>query len=77
MIQDRGLRHWELEPAYKATREDIDVEKVQAFRARRSASGRQPGRFKPIERVLVGLRCAVEMSGGTIVPTNAGLLFFG
>lgn len=77
MIYDRGLRDWELEPAYNATMEDIDLEKVKAFIARRSASGRQSGRFKNIERVLIGMRCAVEVSGGTIVPTNAGMLFFG
>ncbi len=77
MIYDRGLRDWELEPAYNATMEDIDVEKVKAFIAQRSASGRQTGRFKNIERVLIGMRCAVEASGGTIVPTNAGMLFFG
>ncbi len=77
MIYDRGLRDWELEPAYNATMENIDLEKVKAFIARRSASGRQSGRFKNIERVLVGMRCAVEVSGGTIVPTNAGILFFG
>ena len=77
MIYDRGLRDWELEPAYNATMEDIELGKVKAFIARRSASGRQSGRFKNIERVLVGMRCAVEMSGGTIVPTNAGMLFLG
>src|SRR6266436_8471240 len=77
MIYDRGLRDWELEPAYNATMENIDLEKVKAFIARRSASGRQSGRFKNIERVLVGMRCAVEVSGGTIVPTNAGILVFG
>jgi predicted HTH transcriptional regulator len=77
MIYDRGLRVWELEPAYNATMEDLDVAKVQAFIAQRSASGRQSGRFKDIERVLIGMRCAVEVSGGTIVPTNAGILFFG
>src|SRR3989442_3744161 len=77
MIYDRGLRDWEVEPAYNATMEDMDLEKVKTFIARRSASGRQSGRFKNIERVLVGMRCAVEVSGGTIVPTNAGILFFG
>src|SRR5579884_4010175 len=44
MIYDRGLREWELEPAYNATMEDLDLGKVR---------------------------------GGTIVPTNAGILFFG
>jgi ATP-dependent DNA helicase RecG len=77
MIYDRGLRDWELEPAYNATMEDLDVEKVKAFIARRAASGRQSGRFKNIERALIGMRCAVEVSGGTIAPTNAGILFFG
>ena len=76
MIYDRGLRDWEVEPAYNATMEDMDLEKVQAFIARRSASGRS-GRFKNIERVLIGMRCAVEVRRGTIVPTNAGMLFFG
>jgi len=77
MIYDRGLRDWELEPAYNATMEDLDVEKVKAFIARRSASGRQSGRFKDRERALIGMRCAVEVSSGTTVPTNAGMLFFG
>ena len=55
----------------------MDLEKVQTFIARRSASGRQSDRFKNIERVLIGMRCAVEVHRGTIVPTNAGMLFFG
>ena len=29
IIYDRGLRDWELEPAYNATMEDIDLEKVK------------------------------------------------
>jgi ATP-dependent DNA helicase RecG len=77
MIYDRGLRDWELEPAYDATMEDIDMEKVQSFIAQRSASGRQSSRFKNREQVLIGMRCAVKVSGGAIVPTNAGMLFFG
>jgi ATP-dependent DNA helicase RecG len=77
MIYDRGLRDWELEAAYNATMEDIDLEKVQSFIAQRSSSGRQSGRFKDRERVLIGMRCALEVSSGTIVPTNAGMLFFG
>jgi predicted HTH transcriptional regulator len=77
MIYDRGLRDWELEPAYNATMEDLDLGKVKAFIARRSGSGRQSGRFKDIERTLIGMQCAVEVGGGTVVPTNAGILFFG
>jgi ATP-dependent DNA helicase RecG len=41
------------------------------------ASDRQSARFKDTKRVLIGMRCAVEGGGGTIVPTNAGMLFFG
>ncbi len=37
MIYDRGLRDWELEPAYNATMEDIDSGKVQSFIERDSA----------------------------------------
>jgi ATP-dependent DNA helicase RecG len=77
MIYDRGLRDWELEPAYNATMEDLDLGKVNAFIARRSGSGRQSVRFKDIARTLIGMRCAVEVRGGAIVPTNAGILFFG
>jgi ATP-dependent DNA helicase RecG len=77
MIYDRGLRDWELEPAHNATMEDLDLEKVKAFIARRSVSDRQSSRFKNRERALIGMRCAVEVSGGAIVPTNAGMLFFG
>ncbi len=77
MIYDRGLRDWELEPAYNATMEDMDVEKVQSFLERRSASGRQDGRFKNREQTLIGMRCAVKVKGRTVVPTNAGILFFG
>jgi ATP-dependent DNA helicase RecG len=77
MIYDRGLRDWELEPAYNATMEDMDVEKVTSFIERRAVSGRQHSRFKNREQVLIDLRCAVEVRGGAIVPTNAGMLFFG
>lgn len=74
MIYDRGLRDWELEPAYNATMDDMDLERVNIFLAQRATSGQRSSRFKNIERVLVGMRCAVEVDG-TIVPTNAGILF--
>jgi predicted HTH transcriptional regulator len=76
MIYDRGLRDWELEPAYNATMDDMDLERVNTFLAQRATSGQRSSRFKNIERGLVGMRCAVEVDG-TIVPTNAGILFFG
>jgi predicted HTH transcriptional regulator len=76
MIYDRGLHDWEIEPAYNATMDDMDLERVNIFLAQRAPSGQRSSRFKNIERVLVGMRCAVEVDG-IIVPTNAGILFFG
>jgi predicted HTH transcriptional regulator len=77
MANDRGLLNWEHQPAHNATMEDIDREKVQAYLAQRSANTRQASRFKDMERVLIGMDCAVRTKTGEVVPTNAGLLFFG
>ena len=77
MANDRGLVDWEHQPVRNATMEDIDIEKVKAYLARRSENGRHTSRFKDIERVFIGLECAVKTSDGRVVPTNAGLLFFG
>jgi predicted HTH transcriptional regulator len=76
MANDRGLLDWEHQPARHATMEDIDLEKVRAYLALRSANTRQASRFEHIERVLIGMGCAVTTNSG-LVPTNAGLLFFG
>jgi len=77
MMYDRGVRNWELEPAYNATLDDIDTEKVQVYLDRRVAGGGQVGRFKDMAQVLIGMRCAVTATNGKAVPTNAGILFFG
>jgi ATP-dependent DNA helicase RecG len=77
MMYDRGLRNWELEPAYNAALDDIDEEKVQAYLKRRLAGGGHAGRFKNLEQVLIGMRCAVRTTDEKVVPTNAGILFFG
>jgi ATP-dependent DNA helicase RecG len=76
VANDRGLVDWEHQPVQNATMEDIDLEKVKVYLALRSAHTRQASRFENNERVLIGMRCAVGTSDG-IVPTNAGLLFFG
>src|SRR6266700_3083850 len=76
VANDRGLVDWEHQPVQNATMEDIDLEKVKAYLALRSAHTRQASRFENNERVLIGMRCAVGTSDG-IVPTNAGLLLFG
>jgi ATP-dependent DNA helicase RecG len=77
MANDRGLVDWEHQPARNATMEDLDLEKVKAYLARRSTSDRQVSRFKDLERVLIGMECAVRTNDGKVVPTNAGMLFFG
>jgi hypothetical protein len=58
MIYDRGLRDWELKPAYNATMDDMDLEHLNTFLAQRATSGQRSSRFKNIERILVGMRCA-------------------
>ena len=77
MANDRGLVDWEHQPVRNAAMEDIDLEKVKAYVARRSANHRQASRFKDLERVLIGMECAVMTSDDKVVPTNAGMLFFG
>lgn len=77
LANDRGLQDWELLPARKATMQDINVENVEAYVKQRSTNTRQAGRFNNIEQVLLGMDCATATSSGEIVPTNAGILFFG
>jgi ATP-dependent DNA helicase RecG len=77
MANDRALIRWELLPARNAAMEDIDLEKVEVYLRRRSMGGRQASRFENIEQVLIGMECAVVVDNGKVVPTNAGILFFG
>lgn len=77
MIYDRGLRNWELEPAFNAAIEDLNIEAVRAFLDQRLAAGSQARRFSDIEQVLIGMECAVRGKEGKVVPTNAGIMFFG
>jgi predicted HTH transcriptional regulator len=77
MANDRGLVDWEHQPVLHADMEDIDEEKVNAYLERRMANNRHTARYRDRERVLVGMRCAVVTNDDKVVPTNAGLLFFG
>ncbi|MHB8599721.1 MAG: ATP-binding protein [Ktedonobacteraceae bacterium] len=77
LANDRGLVSWERQPARKATMEDIDMERVKAYLGRRSERSRSGGRLNHVEKALVGLDCATAKSDGELVPTNAGILFFG
>ncbi len=77
MANDRGLVDWEHLPARHATMEDINLEKVKGYVTQYLANTRQASHLKDIERVLIGMECAVRTRDGNVVPTNAGLLFFG
>jgi ATP-dependent DNA helicase RecG len=77
LLGDKGLVDWEHQPVRGATMEDIDMGKVEAYLKERSTRERQPGRFEHMEQILVGMGCAVVRDGGEVVPTNAGMLFFG
>jgi len=77
LANDRGLVSWERQLARKATIEDIDMERVKAYLGRRSERSRSDGRLSHVEKALVGLDCATAKSNGELVPTNAGILFFG
>jgi len=68
---------WEHQPAHNATMDDIDKEKVNAYLAQRSSTTHRTSRFKNLERVLIGLECSLAMPDDTVIPTHAGLLFFG
>lgn len=74
---DRGSQKWELQPAWKSTMKDIDFKKVEVYLSQRSTRGHAEGRFENLEEVLIGMHCALMSGNGEIVPTNAGLLFFG
>ncbi len=77
LANDRGLVSWERQPAHKATMEDINMERVKAYLGRRSEKSRSNGRLNHLEKALVGLDCVTTRSNGELVPTNAGILFFG
>lgn len=77
LANDRGLVSWERQPARKATMEDIDMERVRAYLGRRPDRSHSSGRLSQLDKALVGMDCAVVKSNGELVPTNAGILFFG
>jgi predicted HTH transcriptional regulator len=45
--------------------------------SQRSTRGRHASRFEDVEQVLIGMECAIPTPSGEVVPTNAGMLFFG
>ena len=77
MANDRGLRDWELQLACDTTIDDTDMEKVEAYLQQRLTRDRNISRFEDKEKVLLGMKCALVTSNGNVIPTNAGILFFG
>ena len=77
LANDRGLQDWEGQPTRRATMRDIDLERVEAYLSQRSTRGRHASRFEDVEQVLIGMECAIPNPSGEVVPTNAGILFFG
>ena len=77
LANDRGLVSWERQAAHKATMNDIDMERVKAYLGRRSERSHASGRLNQLEKALVGMDCAMIKGNGELVPTNAGILFFG
>jgi predicted HTH transcriptional regulator len=77
IANDRGLVKWELRPARKATLRDINMERVRFYLNQRSARSHDSGRFDNVESALVGMDCATMTTSGEVLPTNAGVLFFG
>jgi ATP-dependent DNA helicase RecG len=77
LANDRGLVKWELQSARKATLKDIDLTRVETFLKRRSAEGYYTSRFEHLEQALVAMDCAAVTGDAEVVPTNAGVLFFG
>jgi len=77
LVNDRGLLRWELQPARKATMQDIDLKRVEAYFLQRSLLAPQGSRFEEAEKVLIGMDCATVSAHGGVFPSNAGLLFFG
>jgi ATP-dependent DNA helicase RecG len=77
VANDRGLVSWELQPARKATMQDIDLERVKLYLDQRSTRNRHGSQFEDLESVLIGMDCATVVNGSKVLPTNVGMLFFG
>ena len=74
---DRDLLSWELQFPLDATLHAVDEAQVEAFLTQRSPKGRRGTHHGTLEEVLIAMKCARRTSTGEVLPTNAGLLFFG
>ncbi len=57
--------------------EDFDSEEISKYLGLRAQRTSDVSRFHNQAEALLGLDCAVRQNDGQIVPTNAGILFFG
>lgn len=51
LANDRGLLRWEFQPTRKATMQDIDLQRVDAYFRQRSLLATQSSRFEEVEKV--------------------------
>lgn len=76
LINNRGIQDWERQRAPNTTIEDLDLDKVAHHLSQRAAKHNSNKRFSNIEQALFGMNCATLVDH-RVVPTNAGILFFG
>lgn len=77
-LHNKGTLAWELKPVPRATLNDLDMQLVDQYLARRSNRSRNAGRFANVQEILLNIGCATTANEDSIVrPTNAGMLLFG
>jgi len=80
-LHSSGTLAWELKPVARATLNDLDMQLVEQYLARRPTRSRSAGRLANVQDILLNIGCATTMNEGTestvVRPTNAGMLLFG
>ncbi len=77
-LHSRGTLAWELKPVPRATLDDLDMQLVEQYLARRSNRSRNAGRLANVQEILLNIGCATTTNDDSVVrPTNAGMLLFG
>lgn len=75
---DRGLISWESQITFDAPLESIDEQQVYQHLTKRSSRGlKNSNHYGSFEEILLALGCARKNKQGEVLPTNAGILFFG
>lgn len=76
LILHKKKVYWDEETCEKATVDDIDVEKAMWYLKRRATVRGIDIPQIPLNQILLGLKAVVK-SNAVMLPTNAGILFFG